>query len=286
MGKKLSAENFIKAFDNILIDKNEQQREEMLSKFTKKVIAKRDTKLSLKYAYYFKDYLSQQEIDSLGQEFLERKDNVGCVKFCISFKPTNFKDYQKFIAESGNQVYILYFLKNVEGVNLEYFSKKIANKLSPIQNIDFVCDFDLENIIPHSKAIAKKGSLLDNYEYLLTIYDFYEADATSVYPNIKRIVESKDVEMNLEIAKIFPSEYLPEQAKIIAESNDIEKIILAYNCWPNYEGNGEDLALFEKLIKSKSKSDIKAVLMFNLKIKDLEYIDNILEYFFPEKEKE
>lgn len=284
MGKKIIAEKFIKEFDKTLEGKNKEQINRLLAKFTKKVIAKNNTNLSLKYAWYFKNYLSQQEIDALGQQFLDNKDIAGCVKFCMSFRTTNFKDYQKFVAESGNLIYILYFLKKVKDADLNYFSKKIANKISPIQNIDFVCEFDLENIMPHSRAIAKKGSALDNYEYLMMLYDYYNVDPTHIDLNIRKIVESKDVYLNFMIAKLFPSKYLSQQAQIIAQSNDMKMNFLAYDNWPEYEGQENDLALFEKVIKANSKNNFRAMLMFKLKMTDMEYINSIVEIFFPSED--
>ena len=59
MGKKIIAEKFIKEFDKTLEGKNKEQINRLLAKFTKKVIAKNNTNLSLKYAWYFKNYLSQ-----------------------------------------------------------------------------------------------------------------------------------------------------------------------------------------------------------------------------------
>lgn len=250
---------------NAIKDANEKKK--VVHDYVDKIVKKQDEYLCFEFAKEYGAFINIDDLYKLGDVILKSRNPYLCIFFPKCFRLKNFDKFVEVIKNSA-PFYILNFLRAFPNFDANYFSKEILEKGNAEQNIDFVYEFVVKDVIPHSKKIADIGTPEQNFNYIIgidTIFSKYPYEAISA--NVNKIIESGDAMLNFNYVMIFkPTKNLEKHAKVIADSDDLFLNFLACENWPDQDPL--ELAMFTRVIHNHTIQELENRLIFRLKMLD------------------
>ena len=262
--------------------KNNEDKKKTIMNFADKIIESKDEYLCFEFAKEYGASLGIDNLYKISDIILKSKNPYLCTFFPKYFELKNFNKFVKVIKNSP-VFYILNFLRTFPNFNANYFAEEILQKGNVEQNIDYVYEFDIDDIIPHSIKIAKEGTAKQNLNYIIgidSIFETYPEEAIS--KNVENIISSGDANIDFNYVMMFkPQKDLEKHAKVIADSDDLLLNYLACNNWPDQDPL--ELAMFTKVIHNHTKAELENRLIFRLRILDKDSRRKIISKYFDIK---